>query len=87
MFAPARNTRNPARPLEAPQLLMRDGFAGKQLFYKNPPGGSYTLKSSPSLAGWTQYAAPVPGDNTWRKATFVPAAGKRFFRVEQTPLP
>jgi hypothetical protein len=81
------NTRNPARPLEAPRLLMRDGFAGKQLFYKSPPGASYTLKSSPSLAGWTQYAAPVPGDNTWRRAAFVPEAGKRFFRVEQTPLP
>lgn len=81
------NTRNPARPLEAPRLLMRDGFAGKQLFYKSPPGASYTLKSSPSLAGWTQYAAPVPGDNTWRRVAFVPEAGKRFFRVEQTPLP
>ncbi|WP_367871121.1 hypothetical protein [Luteolibacter sp. Populi] len=81
------NTRNPARPLEAPQLLMREGFTGKQIFYKTPPGATYTLTSSPTLGGWTQYAAPLPGDDTWRKAAFVPEPGKKFFRVEQTPLP
>jgi len=81
------NTRNPARPLEAPKVLMREGFTGKQLFYKAAPGATYTLKSSPTLQGWTQYADPVPGDETWRRAGFVPEPGKKFFRVEQVALP
>lgn len=83
------DTRNPARPLPAPRLLMRDGYSGKQLFYSTPPGASYTLKSSPSLTAdsWLEYAAPVTGDGTWRRSEFQPVFGRRFFRSEQTAMP
>jgi len=83
------DARNPSRPLETPRLIMRDGYAGKQLFYSTPPGATYVLKSSASLAAgsWFEHAAPVGGDGTWRQARFEPIFGKRFFRSEQTPLP
>ncbi|RYD62619.1 MAG: hypothetical protein EOP83_14140 [Verrucomicrobiaceae bacterium] len=83
------DARNPSRPLEAPRLIMRDGYAGKQLFYSTPPGATYALKSSASLAAgsWLEHAAPVTGDGTWRQAQFEPIFGKRFFRSEQTEIP
>lgn len=83
------DARNPSRPLEAPRLIMRDGYAGKQLFYSTPAGATYTLKSSANMAAgfWLEHAAPVTGDGTWRQAQFEPIFGKRFFRSEQVPLP
>jgi len=83
------DARNPSRPLEAPRLIMREGYAGMQLFYSTPAGATYSLKSSASLAAgsWLEHAAPVTGDGTWRQAQFEPIFGKRFFRSEQTPLP
>jgi hypothetical protein len=83
------DTRNPARPLAAPRLIMRDGYAGKQLFYSTPPGATYSLKSSATMTAgtWFEHAAPVTGDGTWRQAQFEPLFGRRFFRSEQTALP
>lgn len=83
------DTKNPARPLAAPRLIMKEGYTGKQLFYSTPPGATYALKSSPSLepSSWLEHAAPVIGDDTWRRSEFQPVFGKRFFRSEQTALP
>lgn len=83
------NTRDPARPLAPPRLVMKEGYAGQQLFYHTPAGATYSLKSSPSLGAgsWLEHAAPLAGDDTWRRAEFQPIFGRRFFRSEQTPLP
>jgi hypothetical protein len=83
------NTRDPVRLLPAPRLLMREGLAGKQLFYHTPPGASYKLTASDTLqpGSWIDFSSAVAGDDTWRKSGFTPTGGKRFFRSEQTADP